>query len=166
MTEGTATSERVCLELTRTLVRPGFNSSVSTISEPDANGVRYVGGSFTSVDAFDTGGLGVVDSVAGTARRRFPKVSGSAGAVAADGSGGFFVAGGVTAVDGVTRSGAAHILANGSVDPAWAPTIAGGGVSAITVSGNTVYLAGDFTSVNGVTRNRAAAVGMDRALLA
>ena len=41
---------------TRIAIAPGFNGSVNAISEPDANGTRYLGGDFTAFDAWNTGG--------------------------------------------------------------------------------------------------------------
>ena len=56
---------------TRLAHTPGFNGSVHAVSEPDAAGVRYVGGEFTMADQWDTGGgaaLGAASGVVLTCR--------------------------------------------------------------------------------------------------
>ena len=145
---------------TRISILPGFNESVHVISEPDANGTRYLGGNFTAFDAWDTGGGALTNTTSGTVDPTFPKVTGQVDAAAADGNGGFYIGGDFTHVDGVARNNAAHINADGSLDPTWNPN-ANYDVRAIAVLGSMIYLGGDFTTINGSTRNRAAAVRAD-----
>ena len=147
---------------TRISILPGLNGPVNAISEPDANGTRYLGGDFTALDVWDTGGGALTNATSGTVDPTFPKVTGGASAVvlasAADGNGGFYIVGFFTHVDGIARNNAAHINADGSVDPTWNPN-ANDIVRTIAVSGSTVYLGGSFTRINGsTTRNYAAAV--------
>ena len=161
-------SFRVQAQTVRTTVSPGFNGSVSAITEPDSNGVRYLGGAFTAFDALDTGARALVDLTTGAVNRAFPKVTGGIGSVyasAPDGSGGFYIGGQFTEVDGMPRNNAAHIQSDGSLDPSWNPNL-NGNVGTLAVSGSTVYLGGAFTTVGGTTRNRAAAVGTDGTLTA
>ncbi len=167
----------VAQAIDRISVLPGFNGPVNAISEPDSNGTRYLGGDFTSFDAWGTGRGALVGASSGDVNPSFPKVTGggdSIYATAADGSGGFYIGGYFTCIgpntsglcdgaDDVPRNRAAHINADGSVDPSWNPNL-NGGVQAIAVSGSNVYLGGNFTTVGGATRNRAAAVGTDGTL--
>ena len=151
----------------RVEVTPGFNGTVNAISEPDSNGIRYIGGGFTAYNALDTGSGAVTDSTSAAIQTQFPKVTGGGGnvlAVAADGSGGWYIGGSFNSVDGVTRNRAAHINSDGSLDANWNPNL-NGSVSALAVSGSTVYLGGAFTTVGGTnTRNYAAAIGTDGTL--
>jgi len=151
----------------RIVKQNGFNGEVKSISEPDANGTRYVGGQFSAFNAWDTGPGTVVNSTTAEANVTFPKVSGSSAsikAVASDGLGGFYIGGTFTSVDGQAITNAAHINPDGSLDTAWNPA-PNNTVSALAVSGSTVYLGGSFTQVKGVTRNRAAAVNAVTAAL-
>ncbi len=157
----------------RISVLNGFGGSVNAISEPDSNGTRYLGGSFTSFRPWDTGGGALVGASSGDVIPTFPKVNGNIEATAADGSGGFYIGGAFSCigpntsgscngVDDVPRNSAAHINADGSVDPDWNPNL-NDWVNAIEVLGSTVYLGGWFTTVGGTTRNYAAAVTTDGA---
>ena len=74
------------LAVDRVSVEPGFNGTVRAISEPDSNGTRYVGGSFTAVDAYGTGTAGVTDLSSGAVNASFPKVTGSVEVAHPDGS--------------------------------------------------------------------------------
>ncbi|MFZ4812824.1 MAG: delta-60 repeat domain-containing protein, partial [Ilumatobacteraceae bacterium] len=144
----------------RAKVLPGLNGTVVAMAGPDANGVTYLGGTFSSFNPIDTGRGSLARASNGAVDTSFPKVAGGTNgirAVAADGSGGFYIGGDFTTVDGVTRNRAAHINSDGSLDANWNPNL-GGQVNAIAVSGSSVYLGGDFTSVGGTTRNRAAKV--------
>ncbi len=158
----------------RISVIPGFDRPVNAISEPDSNGTRYLGGSFTSFQPWNTGNGALVGASSGAVNPSFPKVTGNINAAAADGSGGFYIGGDFTCIgpntsgscngaDDVVRNRAAHINANGSVDPSWNPN-PNSAVIAIAVSGSNVYLGGDFSTVGGIARNYAAAVGTDGAL--
>lgn len=147
----------------RISVVAGANGTVRAISEPDANGVRYLGGDFTAFDQWSTGGGALVSATTAKVNPAFPKVTGTVNAVAGDGAGGFYIGGLFTQVDGVARINAAHINADGSVDESWNPS-PNDTVSTIEVSGSLVYLGGAFTTVGGQTRNRAAAVGTDGTL--
>ncbi len=166
----------VAQAIDRISVAPGFNGAVNVISEPDSNGTRYLGGTFTAFDAWGTGSGALVGASSGDVNLSFPKVNGSVLATAADGSGGFYIGGSFTCIgpntsglcdgsDDVVRNRAAHINADGSVDPSWNPNL-NNNVFAIAVSGSNVYLGGSFTTVGVIARNRAAAVGTDGALTA
>ena len=152
------------LAVERISVLPGPNGNVNVISEPDSNGTRYLGGSFTAFDPWDTGSGALVGATSGAVDPSFPKVNGSVRASAADGAGGFYIGGSFTTVDGTARNNAAHINADGSLS-AWNPDL-DGSVNALAVSGSTVYLGGGFTTVGGTARNHAAAVGTDGTLTA
>ena len=151
----------------RLVKQNGFNGEVKSITEPDSNGIQYVGGFFSAFDAWDTGVGAVVNSTTAEVNVTFPKIAGSYAtikAVANDGVGGFYIGGTFTSVDGQAISNAAHINADGSLDTAWNPA-PNNTVSALVVSGSTVYLGGSFTTVKGATRNRAAAVDASTAAL-
>ena len=151
---------------------PGANGYVNAISEPDSNGTRYLGGSFTAFDSWGTGGGALVGATSGAVDPSFPQVVGQVNASAPDGSGGFYIGGNFTSVGGTARKNAAHINADGSLDANWDPNV-NNNVAALAVSGSTVYLGGNFTTVGGspsttiptsTARNRAAAVGTDGTL--
>ena len=159
---------------TRLTALRGFNGEVRVISLADANGTRYVGGYFTAVNPWDTGGGAGTDAATGAVSAVFPKVSGTIRAVAPDGRGGFYIGGSFgclgpnpddlcTGPDDVRRSNLAHISGDGSVLP-WSPTV-NNDVSTILVSGGTVYIGGSFTTVNAQPRGRGAAVSADGTLL-
>ena len=46
----------------RIVKQNGFNGEVKSITEPDSNGIRYVGGRFTAFNSWDTGPGVVVNS--------------------------------------------------------------------------------------------------------
>lgn len=146
---------------------PGFNARAWTVTPPDANGVRYVGGDFTSYKAWQTG-IGVaVDASTGAVDASFPQIGGwpYAETVVPDGSGGWYVSGGISSVGGAGASRLAHLNADGSRDTGWAPTVSGGqGVWAMAKVGDTILIGGDFSSVNGQARSRLAAIGTDGTL--
>jgi hypothetical protein len=141
----------------------GFNGPINAISEPDANGTRYVGGDFTAYGKWETGGSAVVNALSdGSVDPSFPKVNGQVYASVADGTGGFFIGGEFDSVDGKPRSNAAHIAADGSVDP-WAPE-PNGTVRAMAILGTTVYMGGDFTTLGTIDRKYAAALNVNGTL--
>jgi hypothetical protein len=130
-----------------------FDGPVNAISEPDADGNRYLGGSFTRFNPWNTGASAVVDGATGAVDASFPKV-GPAGAIVfaaeADGSGGFFIAGAFGEVDGQARNGLARILADGSVDPAWTAGLETGTFTSIRdmqLVGGVLYVVGEFSTV-------------------
>lgn len=149
----------------RIQVVPGANATVRAISQPDADGTRYLGGDFTAFDQWGTGGGALIGAASGRVNPAFPAVTVTGGggivyAAVSDGSGGVYVGGSFTAVGGVARTNAAHINADGSVDPDWNPA-PNGQVRAIATSGSTVFLGGGFTTVGGQSRTNLAAVGTD-----
>ena len=146
---------------------PGFNARAWTVTQPDANGVRYVGGDFTSYKAWQTGNGVAVDASTGAVDASFPQIGGwpYAETVVPDGSGGWYVSGGISSVGGAGVSRVAHLNADGSRDTGWTPTVSGGqGIWAMEKVGDTILIGGDFTSVNGQARSRLAAIGTDGTL--
>jgi len=138
----------------------GFNARGWTVTQPDANGVRYVGGDFTSFQAWDTGRAARVALSDGAVDATFPKVNGDVDAVEFDGNGGYVIGGMFGSVDGQTRTRLAHIRADGSLNPDFAPVV-NNRVQSISVSGSVVVIGGLFTDVNGSTRDRLAALSLD-----
>ncbi|MEI6626851.1 MAG: hypothetical protein WCO40_10955, partial [Thermoleophilia bacterium] len=111
------------LAVERISVLPGPNGAVNVISEPDTNGTRYLGGSFTEFNPWDTGSGALVGVTSGAVDPSFPKIEGgSVHASAADGTGGFYIGGDFTTVDGTARNNAAHINADGSLSD-WNPDL-------------------------------------------
>lgn len=142
-------------------VAPGLNGAVSSIAGPDANGTMYIGGYFTAVNAWDTGGGAALSQATGAVNVQLPKVGGSVNAVAPDGSGGEFIGGTFNCLGGDARTdgdctdtgeyvrrGLAHIRADGTVDPSWNPNV-DGTVYALAVTGTAIYVGGEFTGMNG-----------------
>ena len=147
----------------------GPNGTVRTISEPAADGTRYIGGDFTAFDQWDTGYGALTSPTSGKVNPAFPKVARAGGngvikASTPDGSGGFYVGGNFSSVDGITVSNLAHVNADGSVDTGWTPA-ANGEIRTIQVVGSTVYVGGLFSTVNGDTREGLAAISTAGALL-
>ncbi len=140
---------------------PSFNARVWTLTSPDADGIRYVGGDFTSHKAWRTGVGGVFDATTGAIDTSFPSVSAwpYARTVISDGNGGWYVSGGINNVGGSGVSRVAHINADGTLDSTFNPSVSGGqGVWSMAKVGNTLLIGGDFTSVDGQTRTRLAAL--------
>jgi trimeric autotransporter adhesin len=133
-----------------------FNGDISAIA-PGANGVTYVGGTFTRVGIL-TGSAAPLNATSGRlARPDFPIVAGIVNAIAPDGSGGWYLGGSFTRVGDQPRKNLAHILADGTVDLDFNKD-ANAAVRALAVSGTTVYVGGDFGSIGNDTRNRLAAI--------
>lgn len=146
----------------------GFNARAWTLTPPDANGVRYVGGDFTSYNAWDTGNIAALSTSTGQVNASFPNLSTwpTVYASTSDGSGGFYVAGGnYLTVDGETRNGLVHILSDGSVDPNFKPVFSDRVLNVeFDASTGTVFAVGMFTNVRSapgqpqVSRSRVAAL--------
>ena len=132
----------------------GFNARAWTVTQPDANGIRYIGGDFTSFQAWQTGKAARVSASTGEVDPTFPSFGSQTNAVVADGLGGFILASG---------SSIKRILADGSTDSTFAPTV-NGAVNSMAMHGSTVIIAGNFTTVNGQGRARAAAINLDGTL--
>lgn len=146
----------------------GFNGRAWSVTSPDSQGIRYVGGDFTSYQAWNTGIGASVSATDGAVNAEFPRVSGwpHAKTVIPDGSGGWYISGGINNVDGSGVSRVAHINADGSLDTSWRPTVSGGqGVWAMAKYGDVILIGGDFSSVNGQARTRLAAIHTDGTLL-
>jgi outer membrane protein OmpA-like peptidoglycan-associated protein len=146
----------------------GFNARAWSVTSPDAQGIRYVGGDFTSYQAWDTGQAGLVNTTTGEVNASFPKVTGwpYSRASVPDGSGGWYIAGALNNVGGTGVAKVAHINADGSLDTTWTPSVTGGqGALAIAKYGDVILLGGSFTAVNGTARNRIAAIKTDGTLL-
>lgn len=146
----------------------GFNARAWSVTSPDSQGIRYIGGDFTSYQAWDTGSAAAVSLSTGEVDARFPKVSGwpYQKAVVSDGAGGWYIGGGISSVGGVSVSRVAHLQANGTLNTSWMPSITGGqGVLTLAKFGDVIILGGSFTAVNGTPRNRVAAIKTDGTLL-
>lgn len=146
----------------------GFNARSWSVTSPDSQGIRYVGGDFTSYQAWNTGSGAAVNPTTGEVDPRFPRVSGwpYEKAVVSDGAGGWYIGGGMSSVGGAAVSRAAHLNADGSLDTSWLPQVTGGqGVLTMAKYGDVIILGGSFTAVNGFPRNRLAAIKTDGTLL-
>ena len=146
----------------------GFNGRAWSVTSADSQGIRYVGGDFTSYQAWNTGQAAVVDATTGEVDPSYPEVNGwpYERAAAPDGHGGWYIGGAMSNVGGTTVSRIAHINSDGSVDTSWTPSVTGGqGVLTIAVYGDVVLLGGSFNAVNGTARNRIAAIKTDGTLL-
>lgn len=146
----------------------GFNARAWSVTSPDAQGNRYVGGDFTSYQAWDTGQAGLVDATTGAVNAAFPKASGwpYSRASVPDGNGGWYIGGAINNLGGTGVNRVAHINADGSVDTTWLPNVSGGqGVLSIAKAGDVIFIGGSFTSVNGTARNKLAAIKTDGTLL-
>lgn len=154
----------------------GVNGSVAVISQPDSAGTRYIAGTFTRANPWDTGRGVALGTDSGRVLARFPKVGPTNNSgpevqrVVADGRGGFFIAGSFTCVGGdggddgdCTDAGEfaanrmAHINADGSIDTAFNPQ-PNGDVLTLARDGGTLYVGGNFTEIGGASRARVAAL--------
>lgn len=145
----------------------GFNGQVSTLTtQPDANGVRFVGGGFTAYKAWNTGVAAVVDTTTGAVDPTFPHFNGwpYVQKVISDGTGGFYITG-VQSIGTTSVTNLGHVFASGALDTGFMPTITGGRVETLAMSGTTLLVGGGFTSVNSTTRHRLAALSPTGALL-
>ena len=140
----------------------GFNARAWTLTQPDDSGIRYIGGDFTSFNAWNTGKGAWTDPATGDVDATFPQVSASAeGGVQAsvpDGNGGIYVAGGVNAIGGAGRNSVALVRADGSVDPTFVPPAINNEIWAVALDDTALYIGGKFTTVDGQTRNNVAAL--------
>ena len=150
------TSAASTIKLTKMV---GFNGRAWTLTEPDVNGTRFIGGDFSSYNPWITGRGAWVDSTSGSVDATFGSVSGGdVFASVPDGAGGVFIAGAFSSVDGIGRNRVAHINSNGEVDSVFAPGAINNEVWGLDVDSNAVYIGGKFTTVDGVTRNNVAAL--------
>lgn len=137
----------------------GFNARTWTLTQPDANGIRYIGGDFTSFNAWQTGRGGWTDPVTGAVDPSFGAVTGGdVFAAVADGSGGVFLAGSFNTVAGTSRNRVAHVLADGTLDSTFVPGSINNEVWTIAADSTAIYIGGKFTQVAGVARNFVAAL--------
>ncbi len=85
----------------------GFNARSWSVTSPDSEGTRYVGGDFTSYQAWNTGSGAAIDATTGDVDPSFPSVSGWPYQKAAipDGTGGWYI-GGALAMLAVSPSAA------------------------------------------------------------
>lgn len=134
----------------------GFNGRAWTLTEPDSNGTRYIGGDFTSYNPWLTGTGAWTDPTSGQIDPSFSAVNGDVFASVSDGAGGLYIAGSLSSIGGVGRNRVAHILGDGSLDAAFLPPSIGNEVWAIDVDSNYVYIGGKFTTVNSQARGYAA----------
>lgn len=165
ITPGTAAPAHAANQIQK---QTGFNARSWSVTSPDSQGIRYVGGEFTSYQAWNTGSGAAVNPTTGEVDPSFPSVSGwpYERAVVSDGAGGWFIGGGMSSVGGRAVSRAAHLKADGTLDTNWLPVVTGSqGVLTMAKYGDVIILGGSFTAVNGVTRNRLAAIKTDGTLL-
>jgi hypothetical protein len=135
------------------------NGTVRTVTR--ANGVVYIGGTFTALGPMTGPAIGV-DPVTGGLLPHWPKVKGHViNVVLPDGSGGWYIGGDFTHVNGAPRRNLAHILADHTLDswtPGTMPAPYYASVAALVLSGSTLYVGGNFTQIAGQTRNGLAAI--------
>lgn len=155
----TAVSAPSAVATDRITQMSGFNARAWTVTPPDANGIRYVGGDFTSFQAWQTGRAARVSLSNGSVDATFPSVNGEVQAVAPDGNGGYVIGGNFGSVDGQTRTRLAHIQADGSLNPNFAPVV-NNQVLSVAVVGSTVIIGGLFEQVNSTARLRVAALDL------
>lgn len=126
-----------------------FNNEVAAIAS-DANGNRYLGGSFTEVGI--ASGIAVpVDATTGRlANANFPIVLGrKVYAVVADGNGGWYLGGDFVSVGDQPFQNLAHVRADGTVDPTYAPR-PDQPVRALVLANGILYAGGHFTQIGPV----------------
>ncbi|MFL5894131.1 MAG: hypothetical protein ACJ76Z_03335, partial [Thermoleophilaceae bacterium] len=157
----------------------GWTTDGTVYAIAHADGVTYVGGSFTHV-GLRTGPGAPFDAADGTLSGSFAEVAGGrvqASAAAPDGS--FYIGGDFSTVGGVARPGLARLLPDGSLDQSFAPNLACAPQStvctrpavralALATTGpdaGTLYLGGTFEKVNATTRNYVAALSVPNAAL-
>ena len=142
------------------------NGTVYAIA--NANGITYIGGSFTQVGPAggtmqDRNRIAAIDAT-GAVTGWDPNASGgvpycTVQALAVSGDGATVYAGGnFTTIGGKTRNKIAALNnSTGAAIDAW-DAVSSSTVSALAVSGNTIYAGGSFTTIGGKTRNRIAAL--------
>ncbi|UWX97977.1 DNRLRE domain-containing protein [Arthrobacter zhaoxinii] len=147
----------------------------------EANGVMYVGGTFTQVRPPGTAAgnsqsraavnFAAFDAYTGTPTSCALSFTGGTGAtvramdVSPDGRR-LYVGGNFTTVNGVAANRLAAInLPNCTVDTSFRPGTVNSTVRTVAATADAVYFGGDFTTVNGTARNRFAAVGTTGSLL-
>lgn len=147
----------------------------------EANGVMYVGGTFTQVRPPGTAAgssqsrsavnFAAFDAYTGSPTSCALSFTGGTGTtvramdVSPDGSK-LYVGGSFTTVNGVTANRLAAINLPGcTVDTTFRPGTVNNTVRTIAATSDAVYIGGDFTTVNGTSRSRFAAVGTTGNLL-
>ena len=147
----------------------------------EANGVMYVGGTFTQVRPPGTS-AGNSQSRAAVNFAAFDAYTGTPTSCALSFTGGtgttvramdaspdgrkLYVGGSFTSVNGVAASQIAAInLPNCTVDTTFRPGTVNGTVRTIAATANAVYFGGDFSTVSATSRSRFAAVGTTGSLL-
>lgn len=147
----------------------------------EANGVMYVGGTFTQVrppgtaagnsQSRNTVNFAAFDAYTGTPTSCTLSFTGGTGAtvramdVSPDGRK-LYVGGNFTTVNGVTANRLVAInLPNCTVDTTFRPGTVNSTVRTVAATADAVYFGGDFTTVNGTARSRFAAVGTTGTLL-
>src|SRR5262249_8498081 len=136
-----------------------LNNTGSAVALDSANGLLYVGGSFTTVNGSTTRNrLVAVATATGTATAWDPNMGGAVNALALDVAGGRVFAGGAfTTVNGSTTRNRLAALATATGTASSWDANANNTVYALTYdsTNSAVYAAGTFTTVNGsTTRNR------------
>ena len=143
----------------------GFNGRAWTVTQPDAQGVRYIGGDFNSFNAWQTGNGAWASLATGAVDPTFPAVSGEVYDAAPDGQGGWVVAGSITSLGATGRNRVARLDASGNVVAGFVPGSINHEVNTIAVVGGAVLIGGLFTSVDGQVRNRVAALDLNTGAL-
>ena len=147
------------------LLRKDFWDADGTVnSVAAANGVVYVGGSFSYV-APKGRKVAALDAYTGQTLPDFPKIFGaSIRAILDDGRGGWFLGGEFNQVGGLPRTNLVHVLNDNSVDPGFHPD-PNDDVFALASDGNTLYVGGDFTFIGGQPRSRLASISFSNGLV-
>jgi hypothetical protein len=134
-----------------------FNNSVSEVVV-DADGIAYVGGSFTSVGKESALAASISTTTGELVTGELGLDTGGGEevtAVASDGSGGWYIGGYFSSVAGVAINNLAHIESDGSVDETWNPN-PNDQIYSISVSGSDIYVAGTFGTIGGQFRGSVA----------
>jgi hypothetical protein len=148
---------------------PGANGAVYSLAV--ANGILYVGGSFTTVDGQPRKNLAAFNLASGQLTSWAPKASMTVKVVRIGPNGNIFVGGSFGSVNNQPRSRLAEITPAGTLT-SWSPSVGqvGGStcpprcppqVLSMDFLGSTVYVGGEFGLMNGAPRNTVAAVRLD-----
>jgi hypothetical protein len=140
------------------VVLPNFPDTNGPVYTTAVSGTKlYVGGDFTKINPFTTGGI-PIEPATGQGHAGFPPVLGTVNSVVSDGLGGWYVGGEFTSIGGVSRLNLAHIVSDQTVS-GWNPS-PDGPVTALATDGSTLYVGGAFSHIGGAQRSAIAAVSL------